>query len=221
MLLEALSRVRRALGEDVFIVGCFDQSPFSLACALLEISEAMVKVIDEPDLLLNLMERCIEYSVAYARALAAAGADMLSTGDSPAGLLGPEQYREIALPAERRVFNALEATGKFRSLHICGDARHILADMATAGSDVLELDYAIDMGEVCASVPAEIAVWGNLDPVGVLARGTPESVGAEARRVVDAVVRAGRRRFVLSSGCTLTTNTPSANLHALMAAARE
>ncbi len=32
-MLDALVRVRRALPQGVFLVACFDQYPFSLACA--------------------------------------------------------------------------------------------------------------------------------------------------------------------------------------------
>ena len=35
MMLEALERIRQALGDEVFVVACFDQYPFSLACALM------------------------------------------------------------------------------------------------------------------------------------------------------------------------------------------
>src|SRR5512139_86977 len=37
LMLEALERIRAVLGDEVFIVACFDQYPFSLAAALLGI----------------------------------------------------------------------------------------------------------------------------------------------------------------------------------------
>ena len=142
---------------------------------------------------------------------------MLSGGDSPAVLLGRGLYREMVLPAERQFVATLKAaTGKPVSLHICGNTARILADMATAGADVLELDHAVDLGAACRVVGPEIGLWGNLDPVGVLSRGTPTLVRRKAREVLDQVSHAGRRRFVLSSGCTLAMETPDANLVALL-----
>ena len=85
--------------------------------------------------------------------------------------------------------------------------------MAATGADVLELDHAVDLAGACRIVGPDIALWGNLDPVGVLSRGTPELVRRKAREAVQA---AGHRRFVLSSGCTLAMETPPANLDALM-----
>lgn len=219
-MLEALRLLRSRLGDEVFVVGCFDQSPFSLACALADINEVMVKLVTDPPFVQALLERCSGHAAAYAIAMAEAGADLLSTGDSPAGLIGPALYQEFALPAERRVFAAVRAaTAVPASLHICGNSTHILAAMATAGAGVLEIDHQVPLAEACRLVPDTIALWGNLDPVGVLRNGTPEAVGTAAAEAVGTVARHGRRRFVLSSGCTLAPDTPPANIDALCKAA--
>jgi len=219
LMLEALRLLLEALGDEVFVVACFDQYPFSLASQLLGINETMLKLLDDRPLVEALMERCLEYGLAYGRALGEAGAHLLSGGDSPAGLVGPLSYREIALPYEKRLIARLkEATGKPVSLHICGDSTAILEDMAGSGADVLEVDHKVDVALACRVVGPEIALWGNLDPVGKLARGSPAQVGEEARRVLEAVRKAGHLRFVLSSGCTLALETPAPNLEALLRA---
>jgi uroporphyrinogen-III decarboxylase len=99
LMIRAMERIKERLGDDVFLVACFDQQPFSLACECMGINEIMLKVIDDPPFVEAMLERCIDYAVAYAIGLEQAGADMLSSGDSPAGLLGPSRYREFALPA--------------------------------------------------------------------------------------------------------------------------
>jgi uroporphyrinogen decarboxylase len=219
VMLEALHRVVEVIGGDVFVVACFDQYPFSLAAALMGLSEFMLRLHDDPPFVLALIARCEEYAFAYARALANAGADMLSGGDSPAGLAGPQHYRTFALPAEQRVIAALKkTTQKPISLHICGDARPILPLMASSGADVLELDHVVDPAVACRCIGPNVALWGNVDPVGVLVEGTPESVRHVAQSVIAAVRAAGHPRFVLSSGCTLAVETPAANLRALIAA---
>lgn len=216
-MLEAMRRLRQRLGEEVFIVGCFDQSPFSLACSLAEINELMMRLVTDPAFVEALLEKCIAHASAYAIALAEAGADMLSTGDSPAGMIGPDFYQQFARPAERRVFHAIhEACDVPASLHICGDARRLLAAMAASGADVLEIDHLVPLAEACRIVPDSIALWGNLDPVGVIRNGTPESIRLATERAVAEVRRHGRRRFVLSSGCTLAPDTPPKNITALL-----
>jgi MtaA/CmuA family methyltransferase len=217
LMLEAAGRVVEALGKEVFVVACFDLYPFSLACALMGMERLMLALYDDRGLVEAVLDRCGEYTLAYAKALAALGADMLSGGDSPAGLIGPRLYREVALPAERRVIAGLKSPAMPPvSLHICGNATPILADMAGSGADVLELDQQVDMAVACRVVPATTALWGNLDPVGVLARGTCQQVCAATDRVLRTVAASGRRRFVLSSGCTLAVDTPPANLAAMI-----
>ncbi len=217
LMLQALERIVKALDRKVFVVACLDQYPFSLAAAMMGIHEIMLKLEDDPPFVEALMERCLEYGLAYGRALAGAGADMLSGGDSPAGLIGPRLYRGMALPFEKRLIAGLKAaTGQPVSLHICGDSRSILGDMATSDASVLEIDHKVDLGHACDVVPPHIVLWGNLDPVSVVARGHPDDIRRAARAAVEAVKARGRRRFVLSTGCTLAVETPPENLQALM-----
>lgn len=220
LMLDALRRVVAAVGDEVAVVACFDQYPFSLAAALMGINELMLALEDDPALVRAVMERCHDYALVYGQALAAAGADVLTGGDSPAGLIGPQRYREIALPIERQLIAALKATtGKPVSLHICGNAVPILADMAGSGADLLEIDYRTDLSLACRTVGPEIALWGNLDPVSVLAQGSAHDVRLAAREALAAAKN--HRRFVLGTGCTLAVETPFANVDALIAAARD
>jgi len=221
LMLEALGRIVRALGRDVCVVACFDQYPFSLAAALMGIQETMLRVVDDPPFVDDLMERCLEYGLAYGGALTAAGADILSGGDSPAGLLGPVGYRQRAWPFEQRLIAGLKArTGKPVSLHICGDALPLLPDMAITGADILEIDQRVDLARAGRIVGPNLALWGNLDPVAVLAHGSVAEVEAATRQVLATVAACRHPRFVLSSGCTLAVETPPENLEAMLRVAR-
>jgi MtaA/CmuA family methyltransferase len=221
LMIEALSRVVAELGRDVFVVACFDQYPFSLAAALMGLNELMLKLVDDPPFVEALMHRCGEYTTAYARALDAAGADMLSGGDSPAGLIGPALYARHALPHERRVIANLKATSSRPvSLHICGNATPLLGLMRSSEADVLEIDYQVDLPNACHIVGPDTALWGNLDPVRLLSRGSPEQITTEVRDLCDRARKNNCSRFVLSSGCTLTVETPYAHLDALVQAAK-
>jgi MtaA/CmuA family methyltransferase len=219
LMVEALSRVKSALGNEVFVVACFDQYPFSLACALMGIQTAMLKAVEDPRMLESVMEKALDYGVTYAGMLAAAGADMLSGGDSPAGLLGPRLYRQLALPFEQRLIGQLKAQVNIPvSLHICGNTMPILRDMATAKADVLELDHLVKISEALPIVGPGIAVWGNLDPVSVLAHGSPALVAEKVSQLLHAAHQAGHQRLVVSSGCTLAMETPPENVDALIQA---
>lgn len=221
LMVEAVERVVEQLRGQVCVVACLDQYPFSLACALMGMERLMLALADDRPLVDALLERCVEYGIAYGTSLTRAGADVLSGGDSPAGLIGPRLYSEVALPAEQRLIAGLRrATSVPISLHICGNSTPVLGAMARSGADVLEIDHLVDLAAACRVVPPEIALWGNLDPVQLLARGSPEEVSAAVHATLRTVDAAGRSRFVLSSGCTLAVETPEANLAALIAATR-
>jgi uroporphyrinogen decarboxylase len=220
LMIEALQRIAEALRREVFVVACFDQYPFSLASALMGINEIMLKLTDDLPMVEALMERCLEYGLAYGRALGRAGADLLSGGDSPAGLISPTAYRAVALPYEKRLITGLKSgTKKPVSLHICGNATPILSEMASSGADVLELDHRVDLAVACRIVGPGIALWGNLDPVAVLAQESVPRVQQATRQAVERARACGHRRFVLSSGCTLAVETPFENLEAMLRAA--
>ncbi len=222
IMLEALARIVKTLGQEVFVVACFDQYPFSLAAARLGINAIMLKLSEDRPMVEALMERCLEYGLAYARALSNVGADMLSGGDSPAGLIGPARYREVALPFEQRLIAELkQTTNKPVSLHICGAAQPILADMASSGANVLEIDHKVDLARACRTVGQEIALWGNLDPIGLLAQGTVQQVERATRQALVTAKACQHRRFVLSSGCTLAPETPFDNLEGMLRLADE
>ena len=216
IMLEAHRLVTEELGDSVFVVGCFDQSPFSLACHLLGAENAMEYIITDLPMVNALLDRCIEYITAYALAIDQTGVDMLSTGDAPAGLLGKDLYSTVALPAEQRVFSYLrEHTNTFLSLHICGNVSHILEKMTEAGADILEIDSLVDLGRACQIVSPDITLWGNLDPVGLLEQSSKKNIENELQNILNILQKYKRSRFVLSSGCGLTMDTNEDNLHLL------
>jgi MtaA/CmuA family methyltransferase len=220
LMLDALERVVAALGREVCVVACLDQFPFSLAAALMDINELMLRVHDDPPFVEALLERGAEYALAYGTALAAAGADLLTGGDSPAVLVGPARYEEIVLPAERALIARLKAaTGRPISLHLCGDTTPLLPHLVRSGADVLEVDHAVDLATACRMAGPAIALWGNLDPVALLSRGRPDRIRQQAHAALATVRAAGHPRFLLGSGCTLAVETPPENVEALIQAA--
>jgi MtaA/CmuA family methyltransferase len=221
LMLEVVSRIVEELGQETFVVGCFDQSPFSLACQAMGMAEIMSKIYEDPPFIDALLHTCLHHALAYGQAMQECGAHMLSTGDSPAGLLGPKLYGSLALPAEQELFRRLDVGGDaFLSLHICGDSMSLLPQMAGCGAHVLEIDHQVQPTDAAKAIGDTVALWGNVDPVEILRNGTQDRVAKEAEALLDAVNRGGLRRFVLGSGCVLAPDTPPANIHAFIKTAR-
>jgi uroporphyrinogen-III decarboxylase len=151
--------------------------------------------------------------VATHRALKAAGAHFTSLGDGTAGpdLISPAMFRRFARPYQERLVRELAADGIFVTLHICGNTTAILEQFAEYPLCGFELDYKTDTRRAKSTAGANHVLFGNVDPSGVLARGTPSQVRETTRRLVETWMPGGR--FVLNAGCAIPATTPSENLH--------
>jgi len=101
---------------------------------------------------------------------------------------------------------------------VCGKTNAILEDLAQTGAEALELDFKTDARLARNAFQDRVTFIGNIDPSGVLARGTPELVERETRKLMETF--AGTPRFILNAGCAMPADTPPANLQAMIRAAR-
>ena len=218
LLVKAVEIAARRSQDRFAVIGNFDQSPFSLACALRGINQLMIDVYDDPAFVQRLLDICTESVVRYAKAMAEAGAHILNTGDSPAMLVGPENYEKFALPYEQIVFDELTSCGYLSTLHVCGNTTRLLGLMGRSHAQSLELDYNVDLSYARKCLPEEMTLVGNIDPVGILWKGTPEDVAVSVKTLLNASSQLGR--FILSSGCAIAPGTPPENIQAMVETAR-
>jgi uroporphyrinogen decarboxylase len=113
----------------------------------------------------------------------------------------------------------LAADGIFTVIHICGDTSRILDFLSAYDFCGFELDYKTDALRAKSSVGARHVLFGNIDPSGVIARGTPAMVREKTRQLIVLWKPGGL--FVLNAGCAIPPNTPEENIRALLATARE
>jgi MtaA/CmuA family methyltransferase len=170
----------------------------------------MTDLIDRPEWVRELLERCVEAEIAFAVAQIEAGADIIGLGDAVASQISPRAYREFALPYEQRIFAAVRERGAIPRLHICGNTNRIVADMAQSGAAIIDLDWMVDMAKAAEVFGDRAAPCGNHDPVAVMLQGTPE-----------AELRAGGVRCISMAGCEIPDGTPHENMQAHAAALRE
>jgi uroporphyrinogen decarboxylase len=221
--LEAVRLLVRHFGREIHVRGNCDQAPFSLASMMRGAADWMMDLMDEEsrERAERLLDHCAEAARQFVRLMAATGAHMVSSGDSPAGpdLVSPRIYRTLALPWEKRLVEEAHRQGLPYALHVCGRTDRILDDMLETGADALELDYKTDAALAHDRLRGRATFIGNLDPSGVLALGTPALVEQKTRELV--AVFADSPRFVLNAGCAIPATTPSENLRAMIRAARE
>jgi uroporphyrinogen decarboxylase len=86
--------------------------------------------------------------------------------------------------------------------------------MSDLGFNVFNFSHTIDIAEAQAKMPG-IALMGNVPPLDVLVRGTPDQATTWAR---DCITKTAGRGLILSAGGGVSPDTPPAMLDALVGA---
>jgi uroporphyrinogen decarboxylase len=223
VLLEAVRILAREVGGRVAIRGNADQNAFALAALLRGMQDFLTDLASDPDdpAIHQLLEVAYQTHLATHRALKAAGAHFTSLGDSASGpdVISPAMFRRFARPYQERLVRELTADGIFVALHICGNTTLILDQLAEYPFCGFELDYKTDARRAKETVGRNHVLFGNVDPSGVLARGTPAKVRETTQQLIETWKPGGN--FILNAGCAIPATTPSENLRAFIETAHQ
>lgn len=190
--------------------GCI--GPFSLAGRLYDMSEIMVGIYIEPDVIKTLLDKCTAYITAYCQELKKIGATGVIMAEPAAGLLSNDDCQEYSTTYVSRIVEAVQDENFIVILHNCGNKGQCTQAMIESGAAALHFGNAIDMVETLKQCPSDIIVMGNIDPVGILKQATADEV---YRITVDLLARTAQyRNFVISSGCDMPPMVPDANIKA-------
>ncbi len=207
--LEAVRTMREQVGGETPVMG-WVEGALAQAADLRGVNNIMLDLSMQPEWVEELLERCVEVEIAFARAQIDAGADIIGLGDAVASLISPAMYRQYAMPYEQRIFEAVHEMGALARLHICGNTNRILADMAATKADIIDLDWMVDIAEAARIFGEGPAICGNFDPVAVMLQGTPQEVRAAVLRCAEL----GGDRWICGAGCEIPDGTPVENLRA-------
>jgi MtaA/CmuA family methyltransferase len=207
--LKAVRLFHDRVGGEVPVMG-WVEGALAQAADLRSVNQVLLDMYDRADWLHYLLHITCELEIAFAVAQVEAGADIIGLGDAVASQIGPDAYREFALPYEQRIFEAVHKAGGRCRLHICGDTTAILDDMVESGADIIDIDWMVDMGKAATVFGDRAVVCGNQDPTAVMLQGTPDQVRSAVRDCMDR----GGSRCLSAAGCEIPDNTPHENLHA-------
>lgn len=193
-VMQTIRNVRQELSGRAAVIG-FCGAPFTLACYLIEgrpsrdYAHAKTLLMREPSAWAALMERLTDGMISYLTAQARAGADVLQVFDSWIGALSPADYERSVLPWMKRIFAALREVGAPSIYFGTGNAA-LLELMASAGSDLISVDWRVRLDEAWQRIGYDKGIQGNLDPVRPLAGWEP-SIAATREVLVAAGGRPG------------------------------
>ena len=212
----AIEKVSAHFGNRLGIIG-FCGAPYTLASYMIEgggsrnYIETKKLMYRDPIAWSSLLEKLVTVLTAYCKQQVEAGADVIQIFDSWVGSLCVADYLQYALPASKRLVEAVQQMG-VPVIYFGVDTAGLLTDMASTGADVLGLDWHQPVDVAWKSVGHNHAVQGNLDPITLFA---PLDI-LETR--VKEVLRsaAGRPGHIFNLGHGIVPGTPVENVQAVV-----
>lgn len=186
-VLETVRRLRKQLEGRVPLIG-FAGAPFTLASYMIEgkgsrnyqqVKQLMYREPATFDMLLDKLAAAVnEYLVAQVEA----GAQAVQLFDSWAGVLAPAMYARFAARYARLALAGVQdRVPTILYVNGCGT---LLDEMRSVGSDVLGIDWRIDLDAVRDEVGWDVALQGNLDPCVLYSQ--PEAIAEAVAQVIRA-----------------------------------
>jgi uroporphyrinogen-III decarboxylase len=194
------------------------RGPLCLAGFLRGISQFMLDIADDPDSVHTLLRLTTQTVISWLKAQAEAVGDTVEgilVLDDVAGLLSQRSYRQFAHPYLQQICAAFPPQW-VKVYHNDANVRPFLADLPDTGFDVLNWSHEIDVRQARERTQGRICLMGNVPPLDMGVRGTPEMVRQSARQVLEA---GGGDGLILSFGGGASPGMPKANLQALAEAA--
>lgn len=190
--------------------GCI--GPFSLAGRLYDMSEIMVGIYIEPEVIQALLEKCTTFILHYCQELKRLGATGVIMAEPAAGLLSDEDCMNYSTVYVKRIVEAVQDDDFIVILHNCGNRGQCTSAMIASEAAALHFGNAVDMVATLEQCPSDLVIMGNIDPVGVLKQASAKEVYRQTMDLLEKT--AGYRNFVLSSGCDMPPLVPDANIRA-------
>jgi uroporphyrinogen decarboxylase len=218
-ILATIEALVAALPAETPVVG-FSGAPFTLATYAVEgkMSKDLVHVKSlrhrDPSAFAQLLDRLARSTVPYLAAQARAGARALQVFDTWAGALSRDEWLAFACPPLRTVFDGVrsELGAACPPLVLYSQGTSAWLDLLPqTGADAFSVDWRLPLGEAKRRVGGR-PVQGNLDPVALF--GTPESIRAETRRMLDSA--AGLPGVVANLGHGVIVRTPAESVQAFV-----
>lgn len=224
-LMPAALRQYRAQKSRIFAAGytvpaVAARGPLALAGFFRGLAPFMMDIVDNPVGVHKLLSYTTNATIQWLKAQAEAVGDSVEgilVLDDIVGFLSRRHYQEFAHPYLQRVFSSFPSSW-VKVYH--NDARidPFLEDLADVGFDVLNWSYKLGINEARTRTGGKICLMGNLSPLEIGVRGTPEEVKTATLNLLQ---KAGREGIILSLGGGVSPGTPGANIHAMIKALAE
>lgn len=216
--IDAIEKACKLITDRPVLAGVI--GPFSLAGRLLDVSEALIYCYDEPDMVHLVLEKATEFLINYCKEYKKVGANGIVMAEPLAGLLSPSLAEEFSADYVKQIVDAVQDDEFIVVYHNCGNSTIKTIDtIVTNDCPMYHFGNAIDMEEMMSHIPENLIAMGNVDPAGEFRNGTPESIYARTKEVMEKCCK--YKNFVISSGCDIPPMSPWENISAFFKAVED
>ena len=219
--LKAIRKLRDYFGDSVLVTGSF-AGPFSAVGLMWSIEESMVMMLMDEELLRDAMEYWRKFYMRYIKAQKDAGAHAIWFGDCNtfSSMVSVEQYKKYIFPQTRELVQYAEnEIGVMMWMHNSEiSIPHVLSHIPL-GLSFESIGPAANIAEMRKATKGRHSISGNLDPIEVLWRGTPEIISREAERIIGICKDGGG--YIFNTGEMNPRDIPEENMKAMMRAAKK
>jgi uroporphyrinogen decarboxylase len=180
-----------------------DWSPFwHDAIDLVGMEKLYMKMFDDPECVDALFSRIVDYYYEVSRRIFESASDAIDIffigndfGGQTGALLSPAMFDRFIMPHLLRLIELGHLYGLKVQLHCCGGFRELLEMMIDGGLDAVHAVQPSCRGMELAGLKRaygdRLVFNGGIDSHHALIKGTPETVVAETRRVLDIMMPGG------------------------------
>jgi len=212
---DALKITRRALDPQKALIG-FAGAPFTVASYMIEgggsrnYENTKGLMHKDPGAWHTMMEKLSTATASYLNSQIKAGADVVQLFDSWVGCLSRDDYKEFVLPHMKKLIPLIDKETPV--IHFGTGTGTLLDLIKESGSQVIGLDWRVDLDKAWRQIGYDRAVQGNLDPV--LLFSSPSEIRKHTKKILDkAKARPG---FIFNLGHGILPKTPVDNVLALI-----
>ncbi|MCZ6865691.1 MAG: uroporphyrinogen decarboxylase, partial [Candidatus Dadabacteria bacterium] len=212
---DALKITRRALDPKKALIG-FAGAPFTVASYMIEgggsrtYENTKGLMYKDPGAWHTMMEKLSTATASYLNNQIKAGADAVQLFDSWVGCLSRDDYKEFVLPHMKKLISEIHKDTPV--IHFGTGTGALLDLIKESGSQVIGLDWRVDLAKAWRQIGYDKAVQGNLDPV--LLFSTPSEIRRRTKKILDKAK--GRPGFIFNLGHGILPKTPVDNVLALI-----
>jgi len=185
-----------------------------------DVSHLMLEFIDKPEKAHKLLDLTTKLTIDWLKAQVEAIGDCVEgifILDDIVGFVDEQQYLEFGHPYLKRICDAFPAEW-VKLYHNDADVNACLEHLPDAGFNVLNWGKQTDIVDVHKRVGGRICLMGNVNPLEIGVRGTPQECKTESLRVLEAVNGQG---IILSVGGGTSPGMPKENIQAMIEALNE